>query len=131
MLAVAGGETAGGDLAEPVPAWLAGHPRYAVEEPLGAGGMGDVFKARHRLMRRTVALKVIRAMLLDREAVVERFQREALVGARRRFGGDHRRHRCVRPVPRVGLRRLSPEPGRRPPPAPARQAIPVTHWSQR
>jgi WD40 repeat protein/tRNA A-37 threonylcarbamoyl transferase component Bud32 len=64
-----------------IPAWLAGHPRYVVEEPLGAGGMGEVFKARHRLMRRTVALKVIRAKLMDREAVVERFQREVRAAA--------------------------------------------------
>ena len=64
-----------------IPAWLAGHPRYVVEEPLGAGGMGDVFKARHRLMRRIVALKVIRAKLMDRAAVVERFQREVRAAA--------------------------------------------------
>ena len=64
-----------------IPAWLAGHPRYDVEGPLGAGGMGDVFKARHRLMRRVVALKVIRANLMDRAAAVERFQREVRAAA--------------------------------------------------
>jgi serine/threonine protein kinase len=32
---------------------------YLLLEPLGAGGMGRVFKARHRLSRHTVALKVV------------------------------------------------------------------------
>lgn len=64
-----------------IPAWLAGHPRYEVEVPLDAGGMGDVFKARHRLMQRTVALKVIRAELMDRVAAVERFEREVWAAA--------------------------------------------------
>ncbi|HEY7157135.1 MAG TPA: serine/threonine-protein kinase [Gemmataceae bacterium] len=59
-----------------IPEWLAAHPRYEVEGPLGAGGMGDVFKARHRLMQRTVALKVISPKLMHRAAAVERFQRE-------------------------------------------------------
>src|SRR5262249_15366520 len=54
-----------GDVAAPcpsrpreIPAGLAAHPRYDVEALLGAGGMGTVFKARHRLMERAVALKV-------------------------------------------------------------------------
>jgi serine/threonine protein kinase len=65
-----------------VPAGLAGHPRYEVEEVLlGAGGMGTVFKARHRLMDRTVALKVMSPELMHRPAAVERFQREVRVAA--------------------------------------------------
>src|SRR5436305_243625 len=32
---------------------------YQVLEPLGAGGMGHVFKARHRWMKRVIALKIL------------------------------------------------------------------------
>src|SRR5438046_1858416 len=66
-----------------VPAALADHPRYRVLAPLGAGGMGAVFKAEHRLMERQVALKVIREDLLHHPGARERFQREARAAARR------------------------------------------------
>jgi WD40 repeat protein/serine/threonine protein kinase len=65
-----------------IPASLARHPRYQIEGLLGAGGMGAVFKAVHRLMDRTVALKVINPALVHRPAAVERFQREVKAAAR-------------------------------------------------
>src|SRR5579871_533261 len=34
--------------------------KYVLLERLGEGGMGQVFKARHRIMDRVVALKIIR-----------------------------------------------------------------------
>src|SRR5262249_47304043 len=37
-------------LEDGVPPELAEHPRYQVQQRLGAGGMGVVFKAEHRLM---------------------------------------------------------------------------------
>jgi hypothetical protein len=64
-----------------LPADLIDHPRYEVLELLGSGGMGSVYKARHRLMDRLVALKVIRRRLMDRPGVVERFRREVKAAA--------------------------------------------------
>jgi len=49
---------------------------YLLLEQLGEGGMGQVFKARHRRMGRIVALKVISHGQLDNPASVRRFQRE-------------------------------------------------------
>src|SRR5262249_7476705 len=56
---------------------------YVLLEPLGQGGMGQVFKARHHVLERVVALKLIRAERVsgDPEAV-RRFQREAKAAAR-------------------------------------------------
>ncbi len=59
-----------------VPPELADHPRYRVLGCVGAGGMGVVYRARHRLMDRTVALKVIHRRLSDRPAFVEHFRDE-------------------------------------------------------
>src|SRR5688500_288334 len=43
---------------------------YVLLDRLGGGGMGEVFRARHRLIRtRVVALKVIRADRLDNPAL--------------------------------------------------------------
>src|SRR5207253_5798488 len=45
-------------------------------DQLGSGGMGQVYKAEHRMMRRVVALKVISPGLVQDAAAVARFQRE-------------------------------------------------------
>ncbi len=49
---------------------------YALLERIGEGGMGEVFKARHALMHRLVALKVIRAERLQEPEALSRFRRE-------------------------------------------------------
>ncbi len=55
---------------------------YEILDRLGAGGMGTVFKARHRRMKRVVALKLL-AQALGRDATfVQRFQREVETIAR-------------------------------------------------
>jgi serine/threonine protein kinase len=56
--------------------------QYELLEELGAGGMGRVFKARHRLMDRVVALKVLRGRWLRRPGTVDRFQQEIRALAR-------------------------------------------------
>lgn len=55
---------------------------YEVIDKLGVGGMGTVFKARHRRMKRTVALKVLARHLTGHQAFVQRFQREVETIAR-------------------------------------------------
>jgi serine/threonine-protein kinase len=55
---------------------------YLLLERLGEGGMGQVFKARHRRLDRTVALKLIRKERLATPQAVQRFQREARAAAR-------------------------------------------------
>jgi serine/threonine protein kinase len=55
---------------------------YVVIDEIGAGGMGRVYKAQHRRMHRTVALKVMSAAAMKDEASVKRFQREVRAAAR-------------------------------------------------
>src|SRR5258706_384336 len=48
---------------------------YILLERLGEGGMGQVFKARHRNLGRISAIKLIRKERLDNLNAVRRFQR--------------------------------------------------------
>ena len=65
-----------------IPSALAEHPRYRVLKVLGRGGMGTVYLAEHKVMKRPVALKVIRADLTVRSEMVKRFRREVEAAAR-------------------------------------------------
>ena len=50
---------------------------YEVLGPLGAGGMGEVYRARDTRLDRTVAIKILPAHLSERPQARERFDREA------------------------------------------------------
>jgi len=51
--------------------------RYLVEQLLGEGGMATVYRARHTLVDRPVAVKIMGAHLIRDRALRERFRREA------------------------------------------------------
>ena len=52
---------------------------YEIESPLGAGGMGEVYRARDTRLDRTVAVKILPAHLSDNPEAKQRFEREARV----------------------------------------------------
>jgi eukaryotic-like serine/threonine-protein kinase len=59
--------------------------RYVVEELVGVGGMGQIYKAQDPVLRRTVAIKLISTKLMsgaDRADYIKRFRREAEAAAR-------------------------------------------------
>lgn len=55
--------------------------RYAIEKPLGQGGMGTVLRARDTVLERTVALKIMRPEHATKQSSIARFFREAKVAA--------------------------------------------------
>jgi len=62
---------------------------YHLEERLGGGGMGEVWRARHRMLARPAAIKVIQPEILAApgagpHVALQRFQREAQATARLR-----------------------------------------------
>lgn len=52
---------------------------YEILSPLGAGGMGEVYRARDTKLGRDVAVKVLPETLADDPERIARFQREAQV----------------------------------------------------
>ena len=63
---------------------------YEVISPIGAGGMGEVYKARDPRLNRTVAIKVLPAHITERAELRERFEREA-----RAIAAFNHPHICV------------------------------------
>ncbi len=56
--------------------------RYELVRPLGYGGMAEVWRARDLVLRRPVAVKLLKENLAGDPVVVERFRREASAAAR-------------------------------------------------
>ena len=63
---------------------------YEIAAAIGAGGMGEVYRARDLRLGREVAIKMLPAQLIDNERAVERFRREA-----RAAGGLNHPHICT------------------------------------
>jgi eukaryotic-like serine/threonine-protein kinase len=56
--------------------------RYRIDELLGSGGMGSVYRAEHVHMRKAVAIKVLHREMTYMPEVVARFEREAVAAGR-------------------------------------------------
>jgi eukaryotic-like serine/threonine-protein kinase len=50
---------------------------YEIQSPLGAGGMGEVYRARDTRLDRTVAIKILPAEFSSDPIRKQRFEREA------------------------------------------------------
>ena len=55
---------------------------YVVLDRIGQGGMGQVYRAKHKVMERVVALKTLPGAATESERAVQRFHREVKVAAR-------------------------------------------------
>jgi serine/threonine protein kinase len=55
---------------------------FIIGEKIGSGGMAVVYKALNTETKRRVALKVLRSMVAENPAAVERFQQEATIATR-------------------------------------------------
>jgi serine/threonine protein kinase len=56
--------------------------KYLIEELIKRGGMGAVYRGKHVMMDKTVAVKVLRPALAGDDVVVARFSREAKAASR-------------------------------------------------
>jgi serine/threonine protein kinase len=50
---------------------------YKIEAPIGAGGMGEVYRATDTRLDRTVAVKILSSRLISEPNAKQRFEREA------------------------------------------------------
>ncbi len=55
--------------------------KYVLREKIGEGGMGEVYKAEHRRMKRPVVVKILPTRAMEQPGAVELFQREVEAAA--------------------------------------------------
>jgi len=55
--------------------------KYRIDEKIGEGGMGKVYRGTHIMMDHTVAIKILHPHLSSDQVAVERFRREARAAA--------------------------------------------------
>jgi eukaryotic-like serine/threonine-protein kinase len=67
--------------ADPLVGLVIAH-RFHVEDLIGQGGMGKVYRARHLALERPVVLKMLKPQLLEDPTLVGRFEREAKAASR-------------------------------------------------
>src|SRR6266852_369958 len=56
--------------------------KYLIEQLIKRGGMGSIYRGKHVMMAKTVAVKVLRPSLAGDDVVVARFSREAKAASR-------------------------------------------------
>src|SRR6266496_3359705 len=56
--------------------------KYLIDEKIGEGGMGVVYRARHLAFNEILALKVVHALLAEDASLLKRFKTEAIVTRR-------------------------------------------------
>ena len=61
--------------------------KYRLVEPIGEGGMGSVWRAKHEVTEREVALKFLSSLHTETPALLQRFLREAKMAGRLRHPG--------------------------------------------
>jgi hypothetical protein len=99
---------------------------HVVEALIGVGGMGEVYRARHEILGRDVAIKVLRPYLVDQPEAVARFRREVqaqaslgahpnVVGAMHASQHDGRLYLVMEHVPGTNLSKLVRDEGPLPP----------------
>src|SRR5262249_55467100 len=59
-----------------------GGGKYRLDESLGSGGFGTVYRAHHVALDKEVAIKVLHAHLVESELALKRFQQEGVSGCR-------------------------------------------------
>ncbi len=100
--------------------------QYLLKEKLGGGGMGEVFLAEHRLLKRPCAIKLVRADLANDPTLFARFEREVRATAHLRhpntvgiydFGGldDGTFYYVMEYLPGLSLQQLVERHGPLPP----------------